>query len=174
MDRADAERFERRSTPWYAVPFVWLLIALPLASVVGGFAMLYLAVASNDGLVVDDYYRHGKEINRALDRDRAAAALGLRALLLLDERRHAARVLLNLSRERLPQQLEVIFQHATRQGFDRRLLLMRAEGGAYETVLEGLAPGHYYIQLATGTWRLVGSIHLPQDARAEIQPAVAD
>ena len=31
------------STPWWRLPIVWLVIALPLASVVGGFAMLHVA-----------------------------------------------------------------------------------------------------------------------------------
>ena len=48
---------------WYAEPWVWLLIALPMTAVIGGMITIYLAVTTSDGLVVDDYYKRGKAIN---------------------------------------------------------------------------------------------------------------
>ena len=52
--------------PWYRVPFVWLLISVPATSVVLGAIMITLAVLTDDGLVIDDYYQHGKHINQVL------------------------------------------------------------------------------------------------------------
>ncbi len=43
--------------------------------------MLYLAITTNNSLVVDDYYRQGKGINQRIERDRKAALLGLHATL---------------------------------------------------------------------------------------------
>jgi uncharacterized protein len=63
---------------------VWFIIAIPLTSVFTGFTMLYLAESTKDGMVVDDYYRKGKEINMLLARDQAAARYGLRGELRLD------------------------------------------------------------------------------------------
>ncbi len=51
---------------WYREPYVWLLIAIPACAVVAGFVTLALAIATDDGLVVDDYYWQGKQINRVL------------------------------------------------------------------------------------------------------------
>ena len=56
-----------------------MVLAIPAAAVVVGVVMLVLANVTWDGLVVDDYYRRGLEINRSLARDAEASRLGLRA-----------------------------------------------------------------------------------------------
>ena len=61
------------STPWHKEHYVWLIIFFPLLAVVGGIITFILAINSNDGLVVDDYYKQGLEINRTLERDQNAA-----------------------------------------------------------------------------------------------------
>ena len=66
-----------KSNRWHRVPFVWLLIAIPLTAVIVGFVGLALAIRSDDGMVEDDYYKQGMTINRMLDRDKAAAAENL-------------------------------------------------------------------------------------------------
>ncbi|HEY8554429.1 MAG TPA: FixH family protein [Burkholderiales bacterium] len=157
--------------PWYRVPVVWLLIAIPLLAVVGGFTTLWLAVVSYDGLVVDDYYRRGKEINRVLDRDRAAAERGLRALVHIDAGRGEARIAL-AGLAAPPERLHVQLLHATRAGYDRESLSALDAAGEYRASWPDLAPGHYYLQLAADDWRLLGSLHVPGDERVEIVPAV--
>ena len=52
--------------PWYKVPFVWLVVGIPLSAVIMGGVILYFSIVSFDGLVVDDYYTEGKKINRVL------------------------------------------------------------------------------------------------------------
>ena len=47
--------------PWQREPMVWMLIAIPASSVLVGMVMLWLAIASYDGLVVDDYHQQGKK-----------------------------------------------------------------------------------------------------------------
>ena len=158
------------ATPWYRVPTVWLLIALPLTAVVAGLATLWIAASTDDGVVADDYYRRGKEINRELRRDRAAAARGLTAQLHLDAARGELRIEL-AAREAPPAQLEVQFLHTTRGDNDRRLLLARDAQGHYRAPLLTLAPGRYHIQLAADDWRLVGSLHAPDETRAAMVPA---
>ena len=69
---------------WMREPLVWLLIAIPSSAVIMGVVMITLALQSWSGLVVDDYYRKGKQINRVLARDRLAYELGLAAGLRLD------------------------------------------------------------------------------------------
>ena len=158
------------SVAWYRVPFVWLLIALPLAAVLGGFTTLWLALRSDDGLVVDDYYRRGIEINRTLDRDRAAATRGVSAEIRLDDARREARISLTLPKPHLPALLQVQLLHATRQGHDRQVTTALDAKGDYRVSLLGLVPGHYYIELAADDWRLVGSLHFPDDAQLRVVP----
>ena len=50
--------------PWYREFYVWLVIFFPVLAIVAGFYTLKLAIESDDGLVEDDYYKQGIEINR--------------------------------------------------------------------------------------------------------------
>lgn len=67
--------------PWYRQLWPWLLISLPLTSVILGFLMLWLGLQTNNSMVVDDYYKEGKAINQRIARDQAAAILGVQASL---------------------------------------------------------------------------------------------
>jgi hypothetical protein len=160
-------------TPWYRVPFVWLLIALPLAAVAGSFATLWLAIRSDDGLVEDDYYRRGKEINRVLARDRAAAGLGLAGKVEFDATRRLLVVRLDAREDMvLPPQVELKMLHATRAGFDRVLLLPRHGGTIYDAPLPELAAGRWNLQLAAQDWRLTGTLSVPGEERVRLMPAL--
>lgn len=156
---------------WYRVPVVWLLVAFPLLAVASAFILLTLAIKSDDGLVVDDYYRRGKEINLELKRDRAAAARGAVADMMFDKTSNNVQIQLKLSASQLPNQLHMQIMHATLQGNDRELLLARSSDGVYRAALLGLVPGHYYIQLAADDWRLLGSMRLPDDRQVQLLSA---
>ncbi len=143
--------------PWHREPLVWLLIAFPLAAVIGGIATLILAIRSWDGLVVDDYYKQGLEINKVLARDDAAAAAGYHAELFLDP----DRVTVKLTSTRgaaLPSGLKLSFIHATRAGLDRSLDVPRDGDGHYSAPLGALPPGHWHIHIETPEWRIVEQI----------------
>ena len=158
--------------PWYRHGLVWMLIAFPAAAVIGGAVTLWLAIRSDDGLVVDDYYVRGKEINRVLDRDRAAARLGLSADLRLDPDGRRLHLVLRGGPEAAPPPaLRLQLLHATRAGLDRHLVLARTPGGGYTAPLPPLAPGRWYVQIETDRWRLLGSLRLPGDTRLRIAPA---
>ena len=70
-----------RAKPWYRELWPWLLMAGPAIVVVAALATAYLAVSSDDGVVADDYYKRGLVINRVLEREQRAAALGLGAVV---------------------------------------------------------------------------------------------
>jgi hypothetical protein len=160
-------------TAWHRVPFVWLVVALPLIAVVASFVTLWLAIRSDDGLVADDYYKRGKEINRDLARDRAAGALRLSARLELDPATSVARLVFTApGGAALPANAELKFLHATRAGFDRRVALAPTPAGHYQAGVPSLAPGHWHLELSTPEWRLVGSLSAPIDTRAELKPAL--
>lgn len=159
----------RREHRWYREPMVWLLIALPLTAVIGSFVSLALAIRSDDGLVVDDYYRQGKLINRVLARDQAAARYGLASEVEVDAERRIARVRLTATQAvNLPAQLRLRLMHATRGGLDRDIEASRTPDGSYQGLLPALAPGHWHAQLEANDWRLVGSFVLPGTARLHL------
>jgi len=156
---------------WYREPLVWLIISLPLTAVIAGFFTLYLAIISKDGLVVDDYYQKGKEINMSLARDHAAAQHGLRAGVTLDTAKQNVVVQLSVSKGKpLPDTLDLRWLHATRAGFDRKQSLMRSPDGRYRGAFPELAAGHWYVQIEAQDWRLHGSLRIPGEVRLQLVP----
>jgi hypothetical protein len=151
---------------------VWMVIAIPLTSVFTGATMLYLAETSKDGMVVDDYYRRGKEINMLLARDQAAARAGLRGELQLDAARQRVALALRSGRPGLPARLTLRWLHATRAGFDRTQELERAADGSYGAPFPELVPGHWYVQLEADDWRLQGSLRVPDETRLVLAPVI--
>lgn len=161
----------KTSRAWYREPLVWLIISFPLTAVIAGFYTLYLAIQSKDGLVVDDYYQKGKEINLSLARDRAAAQHGLRASVMFDTAKQNVVIQLSLAGDRHPPDtLDLRWLHATRAGFDRKQLLARSADGGYRSAIPELAPGHWYVQIEAQDWRLQGSLRLPGEVRLELVP----
>ncbi|MCM8611516.1 FixH family protein [Accumulibacter sp.] len=144
---------------WYREPWPWLLMLGPLVVVIAGVATAYLAVVSNDGLVVDDYYKEGLGINQRTARDQRAADLGIGAELVLGGNGERIRVLLQTSEGvRMPESLILRIAHPTRPGLDQNLSL-RGEGGrVYGGPLRRLQEGRWHVVLEDERqeWRLVG------------------
>ena len=148
-------------SPWYHEPLVWLVIFFPAMAVIGSLFTIYLAIHSNDGLVVDDYYQQGLEINRVLARDQAAKFHSLQAIL--DFNRDSKLIYLTLSAKPnyvLPNQIELKLSHHT-QHFDNRVILERVDNALYRSPLPDLQPGNWYVELAADDWRLLKSLQVP-------------
>ncbi len=164
----DTMQGERRS--WKQEPMVWLLIAIPFSAVIMGVVMITLAIQSYSGLVVDDYYKKGKQINRALARDKFAHELGLAAGARLGgdgsvEIRFAPGI------QFVPgDKIELSLIHATKPGLDQNLQLNRIDSHLLTGKLELQGEGRWNLYLQTPDWRLTGSLQHPQQAAAELLP----
>lgn len=143
------------SKPWYRERWPWLLAIMPTVAVIGGFTTAWLAVTSNDGLVVDDYYKQGKAINQTKERDRQALKLGLAARLLMQG--DTVRVVLSGRIETPTGELTLKFMHPTRSGHDHETAL-KWDGSGYTGALPSLAGARYNLQITpeSGNWRLTG------------------
>ena len=159
-------------TPWYREPWVWLMIALPMTAVIGGMITIYLAVTTSDGLVVDDYYKRGKAINRDLARDAAAAHYQIRASIDLDMRDNLMQLQLQLHSGTavLPKLLTCSLLHPTQPGHDQVIALQHAGDGIYYGHIDEVARGNWYLQLEADDWRLSGSMQVPQTAVTVLLP----
>ena len=124
---------------WQREPFVWLVIAIPTCAVLVGFVLLALSITSYDGLVADDYYRRGKEINRVLARDRFATDHNLSAGLAFDS--GADRLTVTLSGSAPPMTPTLQFLHPTREGMDRTVQLIRESASTFSGALPALSRG---------------------------------
>ena len=161
-----------QSTPrnWKREPLVWMLIAIPLSAVIMGVVMITLAIQSYSGLVVDDYYKKGKQINRVLARDKFAYELGLAAGFKLEADgsvaiRFAPEVQI-IPGDKIV--LELI--HATMPGLDQKLEMQKSESHLLAGKISLPGKGRWNLSLQTGDWRLTGSLQYPQQTTAELLP----
>lgn len=147
---------EAVSKPWHREPWPWILMAGPAIVVVAGIVTTVLAVTSSDGVVADDYYKQGLGINRVIERDARAQALGIAARVTFNEERDAVRVLL-ASNAPLPASLKLRIIGARRDA-DQAIDLRHAGAALYEGRLAPPRGSHLRIALEdpAGTWRVTG------------------
>jgi hypothetical protein len=157
--------------PWHREPWPWILASLPLAAVVAGIITLVIAMKHEDGLVAQDYYKRGLEINRVLEKEARAATLGIRAQLAFGGGRVSA--LLEQPRPP-PPVLALRFLHRTRTGEDRQVALALDSAGRYQADMPALARGRWLLQLEDPQlgWRLAGT-WWTDDATLGLTPASA-
>lgn len=153
---------------WYREPWPWILMAGPVIVVFAGFATLWIAISSSDGLVADDYYKQGLAINQTLTRTDLARRLGLRATVDVGS---SAVVRVSLTGSGvLPAGLRLTFVHPTRALADQAIELRIVAPGIYEGPITTPLAGRRVLTLedVSRTWRLSG------EARGEITSLILE
>ncbi len=147
--------------PWYRHHWPWILMAGPGVVVVAGIITAWIAVTTSDGLVADDYYKQGLAVNLKLARNDAAAAMLLEARLRLTAGRVELRMVSRADAP-LPGRVRLTLAHPTRGGEDQKVTLA-GEKGFYSGEMAALGPGRWQVVIEdeAGTWRLAGSVQLP-------------
>lgn len=142
-------------TPWYRERWPWVLMAGPAIVVIAAMVTLWLAVATDDGVIADDYYKRGLVINKELERARRAEAMRLGAVLeVAADGSLQLRLTGSEGDAAVPPAVRVKFVHATRAGFDRTAVLSRAPDGGYAGSIAPLPPGRWLVSVETDDWRL--------------------
>ena len=162
----------RQSTPddWKREPLVWMLIAIPFSAVIMGVVMITLAIQSWSGLVVDDYYKKGKQINRVLARDKFAYELGLAAGFKI-ETDGSIEIRFDPEVQFIPGDKIVLeLVHATMPGLDQRLIMQKRDTHLLRGEISLPGKGRWNLYLQTGDWRLTGSLQYPQQAATDLLP----
>jgi hypothetical protein len=128
----------------------------PATAVLGGIATTWLAIASDDGLVADDYYKRGLAINRTIERTARAEALGLRAIVDVSRNGVAQVTLTGASEDAIEQATTVrlVLSHPTRAGFDAQATLSRVSAGRYAGTIAVPPPGRWRVIVESESWRL--------------------
>ncbi len=148
---------------------VWLVIGIPASSVIYGTFFLIVSITSFDGMVVDDYYKVGKEINRELKRDKAAAIHGLTARVMIKDKTLTIFIAANADYIP-PPAMEVKFIYSTRADIDKELFVEQSSPGIYKGSLPEMEIGRWNVQLASDDWRLLGSMRIPDQRMITIIP----
>lgn len=161
------------SSPWRQ-PVVWLMLALVLAAVGGGIAMV--VIAGGDGAtdaVADDVRRTAQVQTVDLSPDQVARERGLSAIVRVDAEQELVQVLPVSGDFDRAAPLRLKLEHPTRAAADRELVLQPGELGWSVQAVPG--SGHdWRVELgpADGGWRLQGLLPKGQRA-AHLRPALA-
>ena len=155
---------------WYRQPMVWLVIAIPLSAVIVGVIMITISVITFDGLVEDDYYKKGKEINQLLARDEFALDNGISAIVNIDDQTGIIVIALNSAAGyQFPEQMGISLLHPTRSRQDVKLLLtLGPDGRYYSELLQPLSGVRWYFRISEPNWRLQKLISWPAATSFEL------
>lgn len=157
---------------WYREPWPWILMTGPAVVVVAGFVTAWLAATTEDGLVEDDYYKKGLEINQTIERDQVAKSLHVKAQLMVGDDPTQVRILLQGGESgNLPPVLRLKVLHPTRSGMDHVVTLKQSGAGIYEGHLNELGAAKWRLVLEDmdKRWRLTGTWQVPKDHVVTLQ-----
>ncbi len=151
--------------PWYRHFWPWFVLFLLGSTVTASFYMLYLALQSEDSLVVDNRNRDGTDVvtERNLAAQVEAFELGLAATMVIDRNTGSVQVALTAGTlEDSPTTLDLWISHPTFADRDERTTLTAAlpdENGrpTWSGFLLDMPVGKRYVVLSENDrWRLNG------------------
>ena len=157
---------------WYKQFWPWFLIALPMTAVIGSMITINIAFTDADGLVKDDYYKHGKTINRDISRKRNAENLGIEALGTVDVSAGSVSVQLNDAAIGNVEQLSLSMIHPTRADNDINIPLNLTASKTYSGELsQTINPGYWWVRITppSNAWYIEGRIRLPEDQKLTLK-----
>lgn len=166
----DARPPQSRS-PFWRNPVMFLVIGLPLLSIIAGVGLVIIAVRAGGADAVSDPVRRVSQIQTTdLGPDAAARRLGLSAVLRVED--GIVEVLPATGRFAPGTPLQLDLEHPTRQAQDIHLELLPQGPGWRAT--QAIDPQHdWIVQLrpADASWRLQGRLPKQQHA-TRLGPAV--
>ena len=127
--------------PWYKQFWPWVLIGLPGSVVIACMVTIVIAVKTQDGMVVDGYYKEGLAINQSLERDHNAAALGVSAIFRLSP--EADQLDVQIVGDAKPGLLRLQLLHATIANLDQSMDLNYVSGGIMQADINPLHAGKW-------------------------------
>jgi len=157
--------------PWYKEPYVWMLICIPLSSVIFGAFFITQAVTTKDTLVRDNYYKDGLAINQEMKWDQQAKTLGLQYEITIEGNTATATQL--MSRLDAPSIIQLKLSHPTLKDKDLDVLLQRsADNKTFTGFIDDFNPSRYYLQLESPEqeWRIRQEVFLEPNRVLNLKP----
>jgi hypothetical protein len=170
MNIAEAQAPE---SPWYKQLWPWILIGLPVSSMIFCTFFIYYAVTTKDTLVSDHYYKDGLAINEELGLEKEASTLGITASLSIQEGQPIV-VKLNYEKPngaKILSYLNLKVSHATLASKDFAAKLLPEASGAFSSLKSYSITGHWFIEITPpdNSWRLKDEITLPSSKPILVQ-----
>lgn len=152
--------------PWYKQFWPWFIIGILVFAVVIGLGLLFIALANQDSMVRDNYYKEGRAINMHLGRDQMAEDLRLSSAFTVDDLTGEISLTLDGELEPLPADLQFDLISPSHAERDRTVVLKRVSSNQYAGQLPEAMQGRHYVDLSDplkpgeNGWRLTDEITL--------------
>jgi len=151
--------------PWYKQPWLWLVLSVPIASVILSSIMVTVAVVGKDSLVSDNYYKDGMAINQTLEQDRLAITLKILPTITMEE----GSIFVSIQSENMPKQafLTLKLLHPTVSTKDIIIRLLPTPNGFLGDLPDEISLsqliGRRYLDLYgfDESWRIREEVYLP-------------
>ncbi|MFQ3230274.1 MAG: hypothetical protein ACI9DO_001646 [Reinekea sp.] len=153
------------NTPWYKQFWPWFILSPLIIVIFAGFWMLYTAIVTNDGVIIDNFYKDGLGIEVRTEQDSVARDLGLKG----DLRWAGQDLQLSLSgvMTGYPDQLSFLVVYPTKSSRDIKVILEHQGAGLYSGQMTEKTSGTRQLQLEPVTesgdsmWRLHAKAVVP-------------
>ncbi|RMH44737.1 MAG: hypothetical protein D6694_05430 [Gammaproteobacteria bacterium] len=151
---------------WYQEPWMWLVVGIPVATVIAGLSTVWIAVHQADSPVVSDYYRQGLAVNERIKSRRQAQKLGITAVIVFSDDSTQMR----LHAPVRPNTVAMLLAHPTDKSRDHKMTL---HYDAQSRLFVGpaiKATGRYYAQITApgNDWLLSQEVFLSPGQPVEI------
>ena len=160
-DEKQIELSDMSALEWYRYGWVWFVFTIPFAAVLFGIVMIVSANYQPDDVVVDNYYKEGKGINKRIARDAKAVELGVQVTLAALTETGAV-----FGIEAAGGDVQMSLFHVTDQKQDMSFQLVSQGEGVYTVSSAEFArrlslPGIWYIEFTDDNWRLRTRLQTP-------------
>lgn len=155
------QKDKNREKPWYTNYILWLIILIPVATVIAGLTTLYIAVNATQSPVLEDYYKSGLSPGKNTNAAEQAAALGIEGSIFKKQL-----ILIG----NLPHDQEVIIwlRHPTLAKSDIRYTLKPNHEGIYplpDEMMEKFKEHKWYLEIQPPdeSWEIKGTAPIEKD-----------
>lgn len=142
---------------------VWMLIFFPSLAIVAGVATIFIAIDTEDGLVVDDYYKQGIEINLSLDKIKRARILGIKGLISVSSQQQQVQVKFDEDiADLISQPVTFKLLHRTIKGLDQIVELQKVgSSNLFSASIQSLPEigGRWRWDISSEDWRITGNLN---------------
>lgn len=152
--------------PWYRQFWPWFIIGILVFAVVIGLGLLFIAIANQDSMVRDNYYKEGRAINMHLGRDHLARELGLQASFSIDALTGEISLILDGQLQPMPSALQLDLMSPTHAERDMQVQLYQVSDNQYAGQLAHSLSGRVYVDLSDpqlpgeNGWRLTDELQI--------------
>lgn len=156
--------------PWYKQFWPWFFIVVPFITLIMGGLMLYLAISTQDSLVVDDYYKEGRAINASIAREQEAKVRNISTSLQIKDGTVLLRFVSGVPAQGTAIRLSLY--HTTLASRDISVLLARDANGVYRGFIEQDINGKWRVTIEPVDllWKLQTVLFLPSKKPITIKP----